>query len=162
METVKPLPPSDDFSYLLTMIYLFSIWPEAMSLSDTLAKTACGGTFKHWITRYGYFSFISTDQGHQCEQQCLLNLRKFWDHRKTAPQYILPGTQSHYLKISVPFKFTQQCHETISWTEILPIITLGIRTAVKEATQASCSKLITSNTYIDCPAEWIYKPTLQR
>ena len=35
MDLVGPLPPSNRFTHLLTVIYHFSQWPEAIPLNDT-------------------------------------------------------------------------------------------------------------------------------
>lgn len=73
------LPSIWRFQLFLTMIDLFFRWPEAISIPDTTSKTSCGGIFKHWITRYSYPSLTTTDQVHECDQWCFLNLQKYWD-----------------------------------------------------------------------------------
>ncbi|GFW97609.1 uncharacterized protein K02A2.6 [Trichonephila clavipes] len=47
IDIVGPLPPSDGFQYLLTMIDRFSRWPEAVPIPDTTAKTISRAIFHH-------------------------------------------------------------------------------------------------------------------
>ncbi|GFU14225.1 retrovirus-related Pol polyprotein from transposon 412 [Trichonephila clavipes] len=77
IDIVGPLPPSDGFQYLLTMIDRFSRWPEAVPIPDTTAKTISRAIFHHWIARFGCPSLITTDQGSQMRSRYLLNLHGF-------------------------------------------------------------------------------------
>ncbi|GBN64301.1 Retrovirus-related Pol polyprotein from transposon 412 [Araneus ventricosus] len=65
IDIIGPLPPSDCCIYLLTMIYRFSRWPEAIPIADMQTKTICRAIFHTWISRFGCPSIITTDQGSQ-------------------------------------------------------------------------------------------------
>jgi hypothetical protein len=64
-------------------------------------------------------------------------------------------------------KSSLKCHETENWTEILPIVLLGIRTAIKEDINASSSELLfgsgihllgdlfTTNTFSSCDSDCV-------
>ncbi|GFV05047.1 transposon Ty3-G Gag-Pol polyprotein [Trichonephila clavipes] len=65
IDIVGPLPPSDGFQYLLTMIDRFSRWPEAVPIPDTTAKNDQSCNISSLIARFGCPSLITTDQGSQ-------------------------------------------------------------------------------------------------
>jgi hypothetical protein len=71
-------------------------------------------------------------------------------------------------------KSSFKCHGTENWTEILPIVLLGIRTAIKEDINASFSELLilirlpgdyfTINTFSACYSDFVnnYKQNLRK
>ncbi|XP_015921808.1 uncharacterized protein [Parasteatoda tepidariorum] len=125
MGIVGPLSSSDGYSYLLTMIERFSRWPEAIPIADMQAKTICRAIFHTWISRFGCPSIITTNQGSQMRSSLY---REF------------SGMKTH--------------HENSQWTEVLPVVLLGIRTAVKEDINASCAELVYGTT-LQLPSDMI-------
>uniref|UniRef100_A0ABD2XQU4 RNA-directed DNA polymerase n=1 Tax=Trichogramma kaykai TaxID=54128 RepID=A0ABD2XQU4_9HYME len=67
IDLVGPLPESQGFTYLFTMIDRFSRWPEAVPLRDISAKTVVRAFFDNWVSRFGAPLRITTDQGRQFE-----------------------------------------------------------------------------------------------
>ena len=53
VDLVGPLPPSNGFTYLLTVVYRFTRWPEAIPLPDITTLTCAQALVMHWITRFG-------------------------------------------------------------------------------------------------------------
>ena len=53
LDLVGPLPESEGFKYLLTVIDRYSRWLEAIPLPDISAKTAARALLRHWVARYG-------------------------------------------------------------------------------------------------------------
>ena len=65
IDLVGPLPPSQGYTYLFTIVDCFTHWPEAIPLSDTSASTCARALVSHWISRFGLPGAISSDRGAQ-------------------------------------------------------------------------------------------------
>ena len=65
IDLVGPLPPSQGYTYLFTIVDRFTRWPEAIPLSDTSASTCAQALVSHWISRFGLPGEISSDRGAQ-------------------------------------------------------------------------------------------------
>ena len=47
------LPPSSRCTHLMTMLNLFTRWPEAIPFLDTIVPTCARALVTHWISRFG-------------------------------------------------------------------------------------------------------------
>ena len=60
-----PLPPSQGFRYLLTMIDRNTKWLEVTELDDVTASTVVFRFLRTWVSRYGVPVTVVTDRGSQ-------------------------------------------------------------------------------------------------
>ena len=65
VDLVGPLPPSNGFTHLLTVVDRFTRWPEAIPLSNTSALTCAQALVSQWIARFGVPMDMSSDRGSQ-------------------------------------------------------------------------------------------------
>ena len=140
---VGPLPPSNGFTHLLTVVDRFSRWPEAIPLGDTTATSCAQALVSHCIARFGIPMDMSSDRGPQFTSQ-------LW----TAIAQLL-GTQLHHTTTYHPQAngLVERFHRHLksalracltgpSWTRELPWVLLGIRTAPKEDLGCSSAEMV--------------------
>ena len=133
MDLVGPLPPSNGFTHLLTVVDRFSRWPEAIPLNDTTSASCAQALIAHWIARFGIPIDMSSDRGPQFTSQLWTSIAQLLGiqlHHTTAyhPQSNGLVERFHrHLKSALRARLTGP-----SWTQELPWVLLGIRTAPKD------------------------------
>ena len=143
VDLVGPLPPSDGFTHLLTVVDRFSRWPEAVPLNDTTSTSCARALVFHWIARFGVPLDMSSDRGPQFTSQLWTSMAKLLGtqlHHTTAyhPQSNGMVERFHrHLKSALRARLTGP-----TWTQELPWVLLGIRTAPKEDLSCSSAEMV--------------------
>lgn len=118
---------------MLTCIDHFTRWPEAIPISDITVETVASALVRGWISRFDVPSTITTDRGHQFEStlwQKWTQLLGIKDIHTTAYHPIANGLIDHFKAVLKTY--------TEHWTVSLPMVLLGIRTALKEDSSRTC------------------------
>ncbi|GFV77234.1 transposon Tf2-11 polyprotein [Trichonephila clavipes] len=148
LDLIGPLPPSNGYTYCLTMIDRFSKWPEAQPLKDITAEAF----FSSWVSRFGTPAILTTDRGRQFECSLFKALSKLLGVQKCRTTGYHPQANGMIEELHRPLKSAIKCHATERWTEVLPIILLGLRASLKEVILCTPAKLVFGTT-IRLPGE---------
>lgn len=157
LDLVGPLPPSNGFTYCLTMIDRFSCWTEAIPLNCITAESVAECFFTNWVARFGSPISILTDQGRQFESALHRALTSFLGIKRLRTTAYHPQTNGKLERWHRSLKTALKAHHNEHWTEALPIILLGLRCVVREDAEASPAEMLYGSN-IRLPGEF-FEPT---
>lgn len=142
IDLIGPLPVSHGNKYCLTAIDRFTRWPEAIPLPDISAETVAKALISGWISRFGCPTDIISDRGSQFQSELFKNLSQLsgFQHRRTTAYH--PQSNGLVERFHRQLKAAIICHANDSWVESLPLVLLGIRSAVKDDLRASSAELL--------------------
>ena len=162
IDLVGPLPTSQGCTYLLTCVDRFTRWPEAIPISDSTADTAAQAFINGWVSRFGVPSTITTDRGQQFESNLwtqLMHLLGSNRIRTTAYHPIANGLVERFHR---HLKGSLKClPDPTHWTKAIPLILLGIRTAIKQDLKCTAAEMVYGTT-LRLPGEFFHTHTLHK
>ncbi|GBN06761.1 hypothetical protein AVEN_14647-1 [Araneus ventricosus] len=131
-----------------------SRWPKAIPIADMQTKTICRAIFHTWISRFGCPSIITTDQGSQMRSSLYREFSEMLGTNRIRTRAYHPIANGIVERFHRHLNSSIKAHESTRWSEILPIVLLGICTVVKEDIKASCAELVYGTT-LQLPSEMI-------
>ena len=133
VDLVGPLPRSDGFSHLFTIIDRTTRWPEAVPLSSTTAADCASALLSGWIQRFGVPAAITSDRGPQFTSSLWAALCKLLSISH------VPTTAYHPQANGLVERFHRRLKDALraraagaDWHSHLPWVMLGIRSAWRE------------------------------
>lgn len=142
LDIVGPLILCSGNRYCLTIVDRFTRWPEAFPLQDITAETCAAALISGWIARFGCPEHITTDRGRQFTSHTFREVAELVGatHHTTTSYH--PAANGLVERLHRQLKAAIACHSSSSWTEVLPWVLLGIRSAWKSDLQASTAEIV--------------------
>ena len=142
LDLVGPLPVSQGFSYLLTVIDRYTRHTECIPLKDTTAETCANAFVLNWVARFGCPETLTTDRGCQFLSKLWQDLCEFLGTRHITTCSYHPISNGMIERFHRSLKSALKAHEDPSgWMEHLGFVLLGLRAALKEDLGCSSSEL---------------------
>ena len=100
-----------------------------------------------WIARFGVPSTITTDRGSQFESALWSNLMQLLGSKRKRTTAYHPVANGMIERLHRQLKAALKCHlNPATWTDSLPMVLLGIRTALKEDLRCTTAELVYGTT----------------
>lgn len=142
IDLVGPLPSSNGNRYLLTMIDRYSRWPEAVPLPNMLAETVAKAFCECWFSRFGVPETITTDQGRQFESELFTELTRLLGALRIRTTAYHPEANGLIERFHRTLKTSLTCVDAKRWSDKLPLVLLGLRTAVRDDIGCSVAEML--------------------
>lgn len=141
IDIIGPLPHSKNFQYCLTAIDRVTRWPEAWPMVGISAEEVAEVFHREWIARFGVPSIVTTDQGRQFESSLFNRLLNICGIERVRTTSYHPQANGMVERMHRQLKASLMCHNN-SWTTVLPLVLLGMRSALKEDLNTSSAELL--------------------
>ncbi|CAI2737819.1 unnamed protein product [Dicrocoelium dendriticum] len=142
LDIVGPLAPSRGMVYILTMIDRYTRWPEAVPIPDVSADTVTRAFVERWVASHGCPATVTTDRGPQFESSTFNDLLKVLGCQRIRTTAYHPQSNGMVERFHRQLKASLSAANALSWTEALPMILLGIRSALKADLHTSSAELV--------------------
>ena len=158
VDLVGPLPSSEGFSYLMTIIDGYTRWMEAIPLKDISAASCAAVLLRHWICRFGVPADITSDQGAQFTSVLWSELHQALGISALRTTAYHPQANGMVERIPRVLK-ERLCARRAApnWMDHLPVVLLGIRSSVREETGYSPADLVYGSP-LRLPGEFVAAP----
>lgn len=159
IDIVGPLRLSNDYRYCVTIIDRTTNWPEAVPVRDITAETVARALYENWIVRFGCPLRISTDQGRQFESALFISLMKRFGIARIRTTAYHPQANGKIERWHRTMKTALMARNaTTNWTEELPTVLLGLRTALRDNHVSPA--LMTYGATLRVPADFFSSTTV--
>ncbi|GFU98810.1 hypothetical protein TNCV_1215261 [Trichonephila clavipes] len=159
IDYIGSYPPSKGYKYCLTIIDRYTRWPEVIPTEDMLAETTARALLNGWISRFGTPVTITTDQG-TFESSQMRELKNMMGSYRIHSASYHPQSNGMIERFHRHLKSAIIAHEDAGWTDILPIVLLRLRSAMKNDLKATSSQLV-YGTILRLPSDFISSESLQ-
>ncbi|GFT38165.1 retrovirus-related Pol polyprotein from transposon opus [Nephila pilipes] len=159
IDLIGPLPPSEGIMYCLTFIVRFSCWMEVVPLPDLTTKIVGKAFYEHWICRFGVPATIISDKGRQFQSQLFRSIDAICGAKvgHTTPYH--SQCKGKVERLHGTLKGAMKAHNNIKWTESLPTMLLGLRTALRPDINHTIAQMA-YGTCIKLPGEFFDPSTI--
>ena len=160
IDIVGPLPSSQGYSYLLTMIDRTTRWPEAVPLSSISTESCVRAFISTWVSRFGVPSTLTSDRGAQFTSSVWAGVCRILGISTSQTTSFHPQSNGMIERFHRSLKSALRARSSDSdWVFHLPLVLLGLRSVPKEDTGFSVSEAVYGSP-LSIPGEFLDAPEL--
>ena len=160
VDVVGPLPASNGYKYLFTMIDRSTRWPEAVPMKNATTEECVNALLSGWIAKFGLPDIISSDRGSQFTSN-------LWKSMATSLGVDMKHTTSYNPEAN---GMVERFHRTLKaalmatckngeWNLRLPWVLLGLRTTPKAPGDVSIAEKVYGDT-LQVPGDFFKKENI--
>ena len=142
IDLVGPLPLSNGYTYLLTVIDRYSRYPDAIPLQDIRTESIINALMLSWIARHGVPDSISTDRGSQFTSREFSSIFEALGCKIIHTTAYNPRANGIIERFHRTLKVALRAGHESAWFKRLPLALLALRTTFKESIQTSPSLVV--------------------
>ena len=143
VDVVGPLPPSNGFTHLFTIVDRYTRWPEAIPVSDTSTSALCSALLHNWVARFGLPRLITSDRGSQFTSALWAKMSATLGMQLTTTTAYHPQSNGLVERMHRRLKEALKARLTgPDWHSQLPWVLLGLRATAKADIGASPAELV--------------------
>lgn len=125
----------------------FTRWPEAIPIPAITAAVVAKAFVNGWISRFGVPSTVTTDRGRQFESALWQELMQLLGSTRCRTTAYHPSANGLVERLHRQLKASLKAQpDTTKWAEALPLVLLGIRSALKTDLKCSIAELVYGTT----------------
>ena len=160
IDIVGPLPSSQGFSYLLTMIDRTTRWPEVAPLSSITTESCVRAFISTWISRFGVPAVLTSDRGTQFTSSVWSGVCAVLGIATSTTTSFHPQSNGIIERFHRSLKSSLRARLAGSdWMSHLPLVLLGLRATPKDDTGLSVSEAVYGSA-LTLPGEMLDVPEL--
>ena len=133
-------------------------WPEAVPLTDITAEDVAKAFIQGWVSRFGTPSTVVTDRGRQFQSNLWTALTTLLGSKRARTTSYHPLANGLVERFHRQLKAALKTRPQSTWVESLPLVLLGIRTALKEDLHCTAAELV-YGTNLRLPGEFFTSPS---
>ena len=144
VDLVGPLPESEGFRYLFTVIDRYTKWVEAISLRSITATDCATALSREWIPHFGIPSDVTSDQGRQFVSSLWHQLFHLFGIKALQTTSYHPQANGLIERVHHILKERLMALSDVpsNWMKNLPFVLMGLRSAVRDDVDASPADLV--------------------